>query len=150
DLELHQIAPPRHPFLQQQRVVRLHQLEAAIEVGFDPAIDIFQTLRHAPPRFAQTAIDRAGVAIAEALDDHEQHPFNLTPPVGILEIMGCGNSGFNQISNAIRPGARKVFCVKFQREMEGLDEIPFEGHALGQKIYDNVSKDAWKMWVEHM
>ncbi len=64
--------------------------------------------------------------------------------------MSCGSSGFNQINNAIRPGARKVFCVKFQREMEGLDEVPFEGHPLGQKIYDNVSKDAWKMWVEHM
>ena len=66
--------------------------------------------------------------------------------------MGCGSggSGFNQIQNAIRPGARKVFCVKFQREMEGLDETPFEGHPLGQKIYENVSKDAWKMWVEHM
>ena len=66
--------------------------------------------------------------------------------------MGCGSGGsnFNQISNAIRPGARKVFCVKFQKEMEGLDEIPFEGHPLGQKIYDSVSKEAWKMWVEHM
>jgi Fe-S cluster biosynthesis and repair protein YggX len=64
--------------------------------------------------------------------------------------MGCGNSGFNNISNAIRPGARKVFCVKFQKEMEGLDEIPFEGHPLGQRIYDSVSKDAWKMWIEHM
>ncbi len=64
--------------------------------------------------------------------------------------MGCGNSGFNQIGNEIRPGARKVFCVKFQREMEGLDEVPFEGHPLGQKIFENVSKDAWKMWVEHM
>ena len=66
--------------------------------------------------------------------------------------MGCGSGGshLNQINNAIRPGARKVFCVKFQREMEGLNEIPFEGHALGQKIYENVSKDAWKMWVEHM
>jgi Fe-S cluster biosynthesis and repair protein YggX len=63
---------------------------------------------------------------------------------------GSGGSGINQIDNVIRPGARKVFCVKFQREMEGLDEIPFEGHPLGQKIYDNVSKDAWKMWVEHM
>lgn len=41
-------------------------------------------------------------------------------------------------------------CVKFGREMEGLDEVPFEGHPLGQKIYENVSKDAWKMWVEHM
>ena len=66
--------------------------------------------------------------------------------------MGCGSGGanFNQISNAIRPGARKVFCVKFQKDMEGLDEIPFEGHPLGQKIYDSVSKEAWKMWVEHM
>jgi len=64
--------------------------------------------------------------------------------------MGCGAGGFNQIDNVIRPGARKIFCVKFQREMEGLDEVPFEGHPLGQKIYDNVSKEAWKMWVEHM
>ena len=64
--------------------------------------------------------------------------------------MGCGSSGFNQIANAIRPGARKVHCVKFGREMEGLDEVPFEGHPLGQKIYDSVSKEAWKMWVEHM
>ena len=66
--------------------------------------------------------------------------------------MGCGSGGshLNQINNAIRPGARKVFCVKFQREMEGLDEVPFEGHPLGQKIYDNVSKEAWKMWLEHM
>lgn len=66
--------------------------------------------------------------------------------------MGCGSggSGFNRIENVIRPGARKVFCVKFQKEMEGLDEIPFEGHPLGQKIYDGVSKEAWKMWVEHM
>ena len=53
-------------------------------------------------------------------------------------------------SPVIPPGARRVFCVKFQKEMEGLAEIPFEGHPLGQKIYDNVSKDAWKLWVEHM
>jgi Fe-S cluster biosynthesis and repair protein YggX len=64
--------------------------------------------------------------------------------------MGCGSGGFNQVEHTIRPGARKVFCVKFQREMEGLDEVPFEGHPLGQKIYDNISKEAWKMWVEHM
>ncbi len=44
----------------------------------------------------------------------------------------------------------KVFCVKLKREMEGLSEVPFEGHPLGQRIYDNVSKQAWGMWVEHM
>ena len=62
--------------------------------------------------------------------------------------MSCGS--VPPMPTQIRPGARKVFCVKFQREMEGLDEIPFEGHPLGQKIFENVSKEAWKLWVEHM
>ena len=48
------------------------------------------------------------------------------------------------------PGTRMVFCVKFQKEMEGLGEIPFDGHPLGQKVFDNVSKEAWKLWVERM
>ncbi len=43
-----------------------------------------------------------------------------------------------------------VFCVKFQREMPGLDEVPFDGHPLGQRIYENVSKEAWKLWLEQM
>ncbi len=41
-----------------------------------------------------------------------------------------------------------VFCVKFQKEMPGLDEPPFDTE-LGQKIYDNVSQEAWRMWTEH-
>jgi len=64
--------------------------------------------------------------------------------------MGCGHGSGPQIPAEIPPGARKVFCVKFQREMQGLDEVPFEGHPLGQRIFDNVSKEAWKMWLEHM
>jgi Fe-S cluster biosynthesis and repair protein YggX len=47
-------------------------------------------------------------------------------------------------------GGRIVHCVKLQRDLPGLDEIPFEGHPLGRRIYDNVSKEAWKGWVEHM
>jgi Fe-S cluster biosynthesis and repair protein YggX len=54
------------------------------------------------------------------------------------------------MENAVPPGKRMVFCVKFQRELEGLDEVPFEGHPLGQKIYENVSKQAWKLWVERL
>ena len=42
---------------------------------------------------------------------------------------------------------RMVNCVKMGREMEGLDEPPFDG-PLGQRIYDNVSLDGWKMWLE--
>jgi Fe-S cluster biosynthesis and repair protein YggX len=45
---------------------------------------------------------------------------------------------------------RKVFCVKLQKEASGLDEVPFDGHPLGQRIYENVSKEAWAMWVEQM
>ena len=45
---------------------------------------------------------------------------------------------------------RTVFCVKLQKEMPGLAEVPFDGHPLGQRIYENVSQEAWKMWVEHM
>jgi Fe-S cluster biosynthesis and repair protein YggX len=62
--------------------------------------------------------------------------------------MGCGSAP--PMPEPERPGARKVFCVKFQREMEGLDEPPFDTHPLGQRIYENVSKEAWKLWLEQM
>ncbi len=62
--------------------------------------------------------------------------------------MGCGS--VPPMPEEAKPGARNVFCVKFQREMPGLEEVPFEGHPLGQRIYENVSKEAWKLWLEHM
>ena len=42
---------------------------------------------------------------------------------------------------------RKVMCVKFQKELPGLDTSPWPGE-LGQRIFDNVSQQAWMMWVE--
>jgi Fe-S cluster biosynthesis and repair protein YggX len=41
-----------------------------------------------------------------------------------------------------------VNCVKLGREAEGLERPPVPG-ALGKRIYDNVSKDAWAQWVRH-
>lgn len=41
-----------------------------------------------------------------------------------------------------------VHCAKLGREAEGLDEPPFDSE-LGQKIYNNVSKEAWQQWTEH-
>jgi Fe-S cluster biosynthesis and repair protein YggX len=64
--------------------------------------------------------------------------------------MGCGGGTRFPAEPEGNKTGRKVFCVKFQREMPGLDEIPFEGHPIGQKIFDNVSKEAWKMWIERM
>jgi Fe-S cluster biosynthesis and repair protein YggX len=43
---------------------------------------------------------------------------------------------------------RMVKCAKLGRELPGLDEAPFDTE-LGQKIYENVSAEAWKMWAEH-
>ena len=44
--------------------------------------------------------------------------------------------------------ARTVFCTKLQREAEGLDFPPYPG-PLGKRLYDSVSKEAWKAWLEH-
>lgn len=43
---------------------------------------------------------------------------------------------------------RTVFCRKYKQELEGLERPPYPG-ALGQEIYDNVSKKAWQEWTDH-
>ena len=40
-------------------------------------------------------------------------------------------------------------CVKLQKELPGLSEPPFD-NPLGQRIFENVSQEAWKGWVERM
>jgi len=42
--------------------------------------------------------------------------------------------------------SRIVKCSKLNEELDGLDFPPFPGE-LGQKIYENVSKEAWKQWL---
>ena len=44
-------------------------------------------------------------------------------------------------------GGRTVFCAKFQKELPGLDTPPWPGE-LGQRIFDKISVDAWKLWEE--
>src|SRR5689334_3080417 len=46
------------------------------------------------------------------------------------------------------PMGKMVQCVKLGQEAEGLDKPPFKG-PLGARLFDNVSKTAWKMWLEH-
>jgi Fe-S cluster biosynthesis and repair protein YggX len=45
--------------------------------------------------------------------------------------------------------SRMVHCVKFGKELPGLDSPPWPGE-LGQRVYDNVSAEAWKLWEERM
>jgi len=44
--------------------------------------------------------------------------------------------------------SRMVNCIVLKAEAEGLDYAPYPGE-LGQKIYDNVSKEAWQRWLGH-
>jgi len=43
--------------------------------------------------------------------------------------------------------ARTINCIKLGREADGLDFPPMPG-ALGQRIYENVSKEAWAGWIK--
>jgi Fe-S cluster biosynthesis and repair protein YggX len=43
---------------------------------------------------------------------------------------------------------RIVNCVKLGKESEGVKWKPWNDE-LGQRIFDNVSQEAWKLWLEH-
>jgi len=43
---------------------------------------------------------------------------------------------------------RTVFCVKLGREAPGLEKPPLKG-PVGQKVFETVSAEAWKKWIEH-
>lgn len=43
--------------------------------------------------------------------------------------------------------ARTVMCIKLKREAEGLDFPPYPGE-MGKRLYESVSKEAWKQWLE--
>jgi Fe-S cluster biosynthesis and repair protein YggX len=51
--------------------------------------------------------------------------------------------------HAGQSSGRLVKCVKFQKELPGLDAPPWPGE-LGQRIYENVSAEAWRLWEERM
>lgn len=44
---------------------------------------------------------------------------------------------------------RIVHCVVLKREAEGLDRPPHPG-SLGQRVYENVSKEGWGQWLERL
>ncbi|MCS6856380.1 MAG: oxidative damage protection protein [Sandaracinaceae bacterium] len=44
--------------------------------------------------------------------------------------------------------ARMVFCQKLKREAEGLDRPPFPNE-LGKRIYESISKEAWRQWIAY-
>src|SRR5437870_12676448 len=59
----------------------------------------------------------------------------------------CGPAPRQQSTGSA--SGRKVFCEKFQKELPGLDAPPWPGE-LGQRIYDHISAQAWKLWEDRM
>lgn len=44
---------------------------------------------------------------------------------------------------------RTVFCQVLKREAEGLDRPTHPG-ALGERVFESVSKEGWKQWLERL
>ncbi|RIL10873.1 MAG: oxidative damage protection protein [Proteobacteria bacterium] len=44
---------------------------------------------------------------------------------------------------------RMVNCIKLGQAQPGLEKPPFSGE-LGQRIFENISKQAWLMWKDDM
>ena len=44
--------------------------------------------------------------------------------------------------------SKMVNCKKLGKEAEALDRAPFPGEK-GQRILENISKQAWQMWMQH-
>ena len=42
---------------------------------------------------------------------------------------------------------RVVKCVKLQKELPGLDTPPWPGE-IGQRVFEQVSAQAWKLWED--
>ncbi len=45
--------------------------------------------------------------------------------------------------------SRMVFCSVLKSEAEGLDDVPYPGE-IGQRIFDNVSKEGWQKWMDRL
>ncbi|HEV8385187.1 MAG TPA: oxidative damage protection protein [Candidatus Acidoferrales bacterium] len=60
----------------------------------------------------------------------------------------CSDMPAAPATEEVKPGTRMVKCVKFGKEMPGLDRVPWAGE-LGKRVYENVSKEAWKLWIEY-
>lgn len=43
---------------------------------------------------------------------------------------------------------RMIHCRKLDREAEGLEFAPWPGE-LGQRIYNEISRQAWEQWLAH-
>lgn len=44
--------------------------------------------------------------------------------------------------------SKKIFCEYYKKDMDQLERAPYPG-SIGDKIFNNISRDAWSLWLEH-
>jgi Fe-S cluster biosynthesis and repair protein YggX len=60
-----------------------------------------------------------------------------------LSVAACGGLWSNAADMS-----RMVHCAKLGEDLPGLPYKPFND-ALGQRIYESISAQAWQDWIEH-
>lgn len=45
--------------------------------------------------------------------------------------------------------SRMVFCKVLKKEAPGLETVPYPGE-LGQRIFNEISDEGWKKWLERL
>ena len=45
--------------------------------------------------------------------------------------------------------SRMVFCQVLKREATGLETPPYPGE-LGERIFENISEEGWKQWLDRL
>jgi hypothetical protein len=72
DLEIDEIMPLDHPLLKLAYVITFHELEATIEVRFNPALDVSQTVRHYSPTLSEATINSESISVLELFNHHKE------------------------------------------------------------------------------
>lgn len=45
--------------------------------------------------------------------------------------------------------ARIIFCQHLKKEAEGLEYTPHPGE-LGERVFENISQEAWGLWLQQL
>ena len=45
--------------------------------------------------------------------------------------------------------SRVVFCQLLKKEAPGLESVPYPGE-LGERIFENISSEAWSQWLQQL
>ncbi len=66
----------------------------------------------------------------------------------MARLAGAGAENPESTAEKLITVSRTVHCIKLGIDAEGLDRAPLPGE-LGKRIFDQVSKQAWRDWVAH-